>query len=69
MNSASTNLAEMITTSDGCAKQAYQTPKLSLFGDVGSLTETGSMNGMEDLVENGTCRNFFGTLNMTFNMC
>ena len=69
MKSASTNLAELPTISVGYAKQAYQTPKLSLFGDVGSLTETGSMNGMEDLVQNGTCRNFFGTLNMTFNMC
>ena len=69
MHSSSTRLAELLTVSDGCAKQAYQTPKLSLFGDVGSLTETGSMNGMEDLLQNGTCRNIFGTLNMTFNMC
>ena len=47
------------------ARQAYQSPRLSLFGDVGSLTETGSMVSMEDFLQNNTC--FFA--NMTGNMC
>lgn len=44
---------------------AYEPPQLSVLGDVGSLTETGSMNGMEDFFQNGMC--FFP--NSTFNMC
>ena len=44
----------------------YQTPRLSMFGDVGSLTETESVAGMEDNMTNGTCG--MGQ-NTTFNMC
>lgn len=69
MKSSSTKLAEMPLFSDGCARKSYRTPRLSLFGDVGSLTETGSMNAMEDLVQNNMCSNFLGQLNMTGNMC
>lgn len=51
-------------------RSCYQSPRLSLLGDVCSLTETGSMNGMEDLVQNGVCMLFgIGEVNMTFNMC
>lgn len=48
----------------------YRSPKLSLFGDVGSLTETGSRTGMEDGFQNGMCANsILGMINTTFNMC
>lgn len=47
----------------------YQTPRLTLLGDVGSLTETGSMATQEDLLQNNMCDMVFGTLNMTGNMC
>ena len=51
-------------------RSAYQSPRLSLLGNVCSLTETGSMEGMEDWVENGTCMLFgIGVVNMTYNMC
>lgn len=46
-------------------RRIYQSPSLNLLGDVCSLTETGSMNGMEDFLENGMC--FFPS--MTNNMC
>jgi hypothetical protein len=46
-------------------RQPYQSPRLSLFGDVGSLTETGSMVSMEDFFQNNMC--VFA--NMTGNMC
>jgi len=52
-----------------CKPKPYQTPRLTLFGDVGTLTETGSMVSMEDLIQNGMCSNFLGQLNMTGNMC
>ena len=70
MTSTSNIPAKVIAFADGCTRQSYQTPKLSLFGDVGSLTETGSRTGMEDGFQNGMCANsFFGNVNMTFNMC
>jgi|GEM_PF-2932331 len=31
----------------GSRRLAYQSPRLSVLGDVGSLTETGSVNGTE----------------------
>lgn len=46
-------------------RSAYQPPRLSLLGDVCSLTETGSMVAMEDFAQNGMC--VFP--NTTGNMC
>ena len=46
-------------------RRAYQSPLLSLLGDVCSLTETGSMNSMEDFFTNNMC--VFN--NTTGNMC
>lgn len=43
----------------------YRAPVLVMLGDMRTLTETGSMNGMEDLLQNGNC--FFA--DMTSNMC
>lgn len=43
----------------------WQRPRLSVLGEVGSLTESGSMAAMEDLIQNGMC--FFP--NSTGNMC
>lgn len=51
------------------AQRAYQSPRLSMLGDVGSLTETGSMLGMEDGVQNNMCNGNVAPINMTFNMC
>jgi hypothetical protein len=51
------------------ARQAYQTPRLTVFGSITSLTATGSQVGMEDFIQNNMCSNFLGLLNMTFNMC
>jgi len=65
MTSTSNIPAKVIAFADGCTRQSYQTPKLSLFGDVGSLTETGSMNAMEDFSTNMRC--VFA--NTTGNMC
>lgn len=51
-------------------RRAYHSPRLSLLGDVCNLTETGSMNGMEDSWENGICMLFgLGTQNTIYNMC
>ena len=47
-------------------RQPYQTPRLTVFGNVASLTETGSINGMEDNNQNNMCR---GLINTTYNMC
>lgn len=63
MNPDNTPTATAIT--DGCARKPYQTPRLTLFGDVASLTETGSMVSNEDFFQNGMC--FFP--NMTGSMC
>lgn len=43
----------------------YRAPVLVMLGDMRTLTETGSMNGMEDLLQSGIC--FLP--NTTFNMC
>lgn len=53
----------------------YQPPRLSLLGDICSLTETGSMVAMEDGVQNNFCApawwpaNLGGPANMIGNMC
>jgi hypothetical protein len=46
--------------------QPYQAPRLTVFGSVTRLTETGSISGMEDNNQNGRC---MGRVNTTFNMC
>jgi len=43
----------------------YHCPRLTLLGDVASMTETGSMVAMEDFFQNNLC--IFA--NMTGNMC
>lgn len=47
-------------------RQPYQTPRLTIFGNLACLTATGSMAGMEDMNQNNMCR---GTISTTFNMC
>jgi hypothetical protein len=49
-------------------RRPYQTPRLNQFGDVRSLTETGSRNSTEDSdgMANGMCN---GNVNMIGNMC
>ena len=51
------------------ARRAYQPPRLSILGDVDSLTETGSQVGMEDGSQNGSCSPIIAPVNTTFNMC
>lgn len=60
-----TNRAATPVAGDACVRQQYTTPRLSLLGGVGSLTETGSMVSMEDISQNNFC--FFP--NMSGNMC
>ena len=51
-------------------RRAYQSPRLSVLGDVCQLTETGSRDGMEDWVQNNVCMLWgLGEVNMTYNMC
>ena len=51
-------------------RRAYQSPRLSVLGDVCQLTETGSRDGMEDWVQNNVCMlGGIGVTNMTYNMC
>ena len=61
--------AATMRASSPLERQVYCSPQLSLLGDVCSLTESGSMASMEDLIPNGQCDRFFGTLNTTGNMC
>ena len=49
----------------GVSRSCYSRPQLTLLGDVRTLTESGSMVAMEDLLQNGFC--FFP--NTTGNMC
>ena len=49
----------------GIARRCYSQPQLTLLGDVRTLTESGSMVAMEDLLQNEFC--FFP--DMTGNMC
>ncbi len=54
----------------GSQRKAYQPQRLSVLGDVGTLTETGSLNGQEDLVENGVCTMIdINNINNMYNMC
>lgn len=55
------------TANDGSTRRPYQTPRLSLFGDVGSLTESGSMSGVED--NNGAGNGCQQIVDPQFNMC
>jgi len=50
----------------GVSRSCYSRPQLTLLGDVRTLTESGSMVGMEDLYQNGVCWN---PVNTTGNMC
>lgn len=50
-------------------RRAYQAPRLSVLGDVGSLTETGSQNGQEDGYQNNMCNGCVAPINTMFNMC
>jgi hypothetical protein len=52
-------------TFDEKPRLAWQPPRLTLLGNVASMTESGSMVAMEDAIQNGFC--IFR--NMTGNMC
>lgn len=65
MTSDKNNCAIGFAVSDGNARQPYQTPRLVVFGNVGSLTQTGTMASQEDFIQNGVC--IFP--NATGNMC
>ena len=58
-----------ITLADGGVRLPYQAPQLAAFGKLVTLTQTGTMTSMEDILENNSCDMIFGTLNMTGNMC
>lgn len=55
----------LIHDSSTLGRQAYHSPSLKLLGDVGSLTESGSMASMEDYWQNRQCF----LRNSTGNMC
>ena len=55
MTSDKNNCAIGFAVSDGNARQPYQTPRLVVFGNVGSLTQTGTMASQEDTWQNGIC--------------
>ena len=57
------------TATSEYVRQPYQTPRLTVFGSVASLTETGSMAGMEDGWQNGFCSDIIAMINTTYNMC
>lgn len=65
MTNDKANCATGIVSADGTIRQPYQTPRLVVFGNVGSLTQTGTKASQEDLIQNGTC--FFPGING--NMC
>ena len=65
MTSDKSNCETGIAFADGNARQPYQTPRLVVFGNVGSLTQTGTMASQEDLWQNGVCL----LPNATGNMC
>ena len=65
MTSYKSNCETGIAFADGNARQPYQTPRLVVFGNVGSLTQTGTKAKTEDVFQNGVC-NFPNT---TGNMC
>lgn len=62
-------VAEIMSLTAPNNRRAYQPPRLSLLGEVSSLTETGSRDGMEDGSENTMCSNIIAPVNTTFNMC
>ena len=50
--------------------RTWRRTQLSVLGEVGSLTESGSRNGMEDWFQNGVCMLWgIGQVNTTYNMC
>lgn len=55
MTSDKNNCAIGFAVSDGNARQPYQTPRLVVFGNVGSLTQTGTKASREDLYQDGVC--------------
>lgn len=57
------------TTTNDSVRLQYQTPRLTVFGSVASLTETGSRDGMEDGRQNGWCSNLIAMINTTYDMC
>ena len=65
MTSDKNNCAIGFAVSDGDARQPYQTPRLVVFGNVGSLTQTGTKASREDILQDGECH----FPNMTGNMC
>ena len=65
MTSYKSNCETGIAFADGDARQPYQAPRLVVFGNVGSLTQTGTKAKTEDVFQNGVC-NFPNT---TGNMC
>ena len=65
MTSDKNNCAIGFAVSDGDARQPYQAPRLVVFGNVGSLTQTGTKASQEDGYQNEWCV----IPNMTGNMC
>lgn len=60
-------VAEIMSLTAASNRRAYQSPRLSLLGDVASLTEAGSMDAQEDAIQNNSCNG--ATLNNMGNMC
>jgi hypothetical protein len=71
MNADNTNRETGITLADGGVRSPYQAPQLAAFGKLVTLTQTGTMIGMEDNVQNDMCFSLppIFNVNMTFNMC
>jgi len=67
MTSDKNNCAIGFAVSDGDARQPYQAPRLVVFGNVGSLTQTGTKAFHEDLIPDGECSRF--NTNTYGNMC
>lgn len=69
MNADKINRETGITLADGGVRLPYQAPQLAAFGKLVTLTQTGTMTGMEDGWQNGLCSSLIQPINMTFNMC
>jgi len=67
MTSDKNNCAIGFAVSDGDARQPYQAPRLVVFGNVGSLTQTGTKASHEDFFEDGVCSKY--STNTYGNMC
>lgn len=65
MNADKFNCETGTTMADGGVRSPYQAPQLAAFGKLVTLTQTGTMTGMEDIIQNGFCF----VPNMTSNMC